>query len=171
MNFKLLKRIMTVKEKIIGTLRATGRENIEQVIEYMGNNGFFTKSCHRHHHYRGGLADHAWQTYQIALQNNPNGIDEQSIAICALLHDFCNCGGMTDQVGHGRRSAGMLKELGLHLSYDEFLAVRFHMSLHTHISHPLYNDARRCALRRLIHTSDTQSAQKRTGAEFPAIDH
>ena len=57
---------MTVKEKIIGTLRATGRENIEQVIEYMGNNGFFTKSCHRHHHYRGGLADHAWQTYQIA---------------------------------------------------------------------------------------------------------
>ena len=111
---------MTVKEKIIGTLRATGRENIEQVIEYMENNGFFTKSCHRHHHYRGGLADHAWQTYQIALQNNPNGIDEQSIAICALLHDFCNCGGMTDQVGHGRRSAGMLKELRLHLSHDEF---------------------------------------------------
>ena len=73
---------MTVKEKIIGTLRATGRENIEQVIEYMGNNGFFTKSCHRHHHYRGGLADHAWQTYQIPLQNNPNGIDEQSIALC-----------------------------------------------------------------------------------------
>ena len=116
---------MTVKEKIIGTLRATGRENIEQVIDYMENNGFFTKSCHRHHHYRGGLADHAWQTYQIALQNNPNGIDEQSIAICALLHDFCNCGGMTDQVGHGRRSAGMLKELGLHLSHDEFLACVF----------------------------------------------
>lgn len=160
-----------VKEKIIGTLRATGRENIEQVIEYMENNGFFTKSCHHHHHYRGGLADHAWQTYQIALQNNPNGIDEQSIAISALLHDFCNCSGMTDIKRHGHRSAGMLKELGLHLSYDEFLAVRFHMSLHTHISHPLYNDARHCALRRLIHTSDTQSAQKRTGAEFPAIDH
>ena len=64
-----------------------------------------------------------------------------------------------------------MKELGLHLSHDEFLAVRFHMSLHTHISHPLYNDARHCALRTLILTSDTQSAQKRTGAEFPAIDH
>lgn len=157
---------MTVKEKIIGTLRATGRENIEQVIDYMENNGFFTKSCHRHHHYRGGLADHAWQTYQIALQNNPNGIDEQSIAICALLHDFCNCGGMADIKRHGHRSAGMLKELGLHLSCDEFLAVRFHMSLHAHISHHLYNDARRCALRRLIHTSDTQSAQISKGAEI-----
>lgn len=162
---------MTVKEKIIGTLRATGRENIEQVIEYMGNNGFFTKSCHHHHRYRGGLADHAWQTYQIALQNNPNGIDEQSIAICALLHDFCNCVGMADIKGHGQRSAGMLKALGVHLSYDEFLAVRFHMSLHTHISHPRYNDAKRCALRCLIHTADKESAQKRTGAEFPAIDH
>lgn len=157
---------MTVKEKIIGTLRATGRENIEQVIEYMENNGFFTKSCHRHHHYRGGQADHAWQTYQIALQNNPNGIDEQSIAISALLHDFCNCSGMTDIKGHGRRSAGMLKELGLHLSYDEFLAVRFHMSLHTHISHPRSNDAKCSALRTLIHTSDTHSAQISKGAEI-----
>lgn len=157
---------MTVKEKIIGTLRATGRENIEQVIEYMENNGFFTKSCHHHHHYRGGLADHAWQTYQIALQNNPNGIDEQSIAISALLHDFCNCSGMADIKGHGRRSAGMLKELGLHLSYDEFLAVRFHMSLHTHIFHPRSNDAKCSALRTLIHTSDTQSAQISKGAEI-----
>lgn len=34
---------MTVKEKIIGTLRATGRENIEQVIDYMENNGFFRR--------------------------------------------------------------------------------------------------------------------------------
>ena len=90
---------MTVKEKIIGTLRATGRENIEQVIDYMENNGFFTKSCHRHHHYRGGLADHAWQTYQAALKFYDQNITKQplnkdSIAIATLLHDFCNCKGM-----------------------------------------------------------------------------
>ena len=157
---------MNVKEQIIGTLRATGRENIEQVIDYMENYGFFTKSCHRHHRYRGGLADHAWQTYQIALERNTQGFDEQSIAICALLHDFCNCVGPFTITGHGQRSAGMLKALGLHLSYDEFLAVRFHMSLRAHISHPCYNDARRCALRRLIHTADHESAKKRTGVEL-----
>lgn len=65
----------------------------------------------------------------------------------------------------------MLKELGLHLLYDEFLAVRFHMSLHTHIFHPRSNDAKCSALRTLIHTSDTRSAQMYKGAEVSAISH
>ena len=56
-----------VKQAIIDRLRATKRENIETVIDYMEKHGFFTYHCHRHHHYDGGLADHAWQTYQIAL--------------------------------------------------------------------------------------------------------
>lgn len=70
---------MNLKQTIIERLLATKRENIEKVIDYMENNGFFTYHCHRHHHYAGGLAEHSWQTYQIALRldaercaNNPN---------------------------------------------------------------------------------------------------
>ena len=62
---------MTVKEKIIGTLRATGRENIEQVIDYMENNGFFTKSCHRHHHYRGGLQTMRGKPIRLPCKTTP----------------------------------------------------------------------------------------------------
>ena len=59
-----------VKQAIIDRLRATKRENIETVIDYMEKHGFFTYHCHRHHHYDGGLADHAWQTYQVAMRLN-----------------------------------------------------------------------------------------------------
>ena len=58
---------MEIKELIIQTLRSTQRENIESVISYMENNEFFTRSCHGHHKYDGGLAHHAWQTYQLAI--------------------------------------------------------------------------------------------------------
>ena len=47
---------MDIKQAIIDRLRATKRENIENIIDYMENKGFFTYHCHRHHHYLGGLA-------------------------------------------------------------------------------------------------------------------
>lgn len=167
-----------VKQAIINRLRATKRENIEEVINYMENNGFFSYHCHSHHHYDGGLADHAWQTYQIAIRldaerctNNPNAqkLDEDSIAICALLHDFCDCSGMRD-VGHhqhGKRSSDMLKVLGFKLSQQEFLAVRFHMSLRNKTTHPLYDDALKSQLRYIVHKADGISAHLQKGYEDP----
>ena len=167
-----------VKQAIIDRLRATMRENIETVIDYMEKHGFFTYHCHRHHHYDGGLADHAWQTYQIALRldakrcaNNPNAqiLDEDSIAICALLHDFCDCSGMrgVGQHQHGKRSSDMLKALGFKLSQQEFLAIRFHMSLKDKTSHPLYDDALKSQLRYIVHKADGISAHLQKGYEDP----
>ena len=86
---------MNIKQAIIDRLRATKRENIEKVIDYMEKHGFFSYHCHRHHHYDGGLADHAWQTYQIALRldrercaSNPNAQkkDEDSIGYSVTKH-------------------------------------------------------------------------------------
>ena len=158
---------MDIKEVIIETLRNTESENIETVISYMENHHFFDRGCHRHHKYDGGLADHAWQTYQLAIQLeaenkqiHPNVplLDPNSLAICALLHDFCDCSGMSNIKGHGYRSAEMLKELGFHLSQDEFLAIRFHMSLKDKKNHPLYEAAYHCHLRFIIHSADGRSA-------------
>ena len=61
---------MDIKQTIIGRLRATKRENIEAVVNYMSRSGFFTRHCHHHLHYPGGLAEHAWQTYKVALSMN-----------------------------------------------------------------------------------------------------
>lgn len=167
---------MTTKEQIISTLRSTGRENIENVIGYMERNGFFTAHCHGHHHYEGGLADHSWQTYQIALameeermkaDSRKPAVDKDSLAICALLHDFYACRGLHHISGHGRRSAKILKEVGLHLSTDEFLAIRFHMSLRNHLGDPLYDKARHCHLRYVVHNADHESAKLCNGWDIP----
>lgn len=164
-----------VKKAIIDTLRATQRKNIEKVIEHMEGNGFFTYHCHRHHHYDGGLADHAWQTYQIALRiekeyakHNPDApkLDRDSIAIACLLHDFCGCSGMPEiRKAHGLRSVVMLLELGLKLTDEEYLAIRFHMSLRNKDDHPLYKDALHCRLRKLVHYSDGKSAGMHSGCD------
>ena len=58
--------------------------------------------------------------------------------------------------GHGYRSAEMLKELGFHLSQDEFLAIRFHMSLRRHQGHPPYEAASHCHLRFIVHKAETR---------------
>lgn len=167
---------MNIKQSIIDRLCATKRENIETVIDYMEKHGFFTYHCHRHHHYDRGLADHAWQTYQIAQRldaercaSNPNAqkLNEDSIAICTLLHDLCNCSGLRDIFGHGRRSAKILKEIGFKLTQEEFLAIRFHMSLRGKESHPLYDDAKRSQLRYIIHKADGISAHLHDGYEDP----
>ena len=164
---------MEIKGLIIQTLRSTQRENIESVISYMENNEFFSCGCHGHHKYDGGLAHHAWQTYQLAkkleVENkriHPNVplLDANSLAICTLLHDFCDCKGKHHIKGHGYRSAMMLKELGLHLNDDEFLAIRYHMSLEDKKNHSRYEDARHCHLRFITHKADGISAEMYKGA-------
>lgn len=162
---------MSTKENIVNCLRDTGRPEIEGVISFMNENGFFTRGCHHHHRYRGGLADHAWQTYLLArsIQENDKAyskIDPASLAICSLLHDFCDCRGMRHIEGHGKRSTEMLKLLKLHLSSDEFLAIRFHMSLKRHLSHPLHDVAAACKLRNLVHKADGVSASMGYGASI-----
>ena len=165
---------MEVRDKILNTLRKTARENIEMVIDYMLKHEFFTRSCHKHHRYVGGLADHAWQTYQIALSaaekhntthSEAEHIDLNSVAIASLLHDFCNCSGMRSISGHGGRSSKMLKAIGLHLSQQEFLAIRFHMSLRNKANHFLYQDALHSTLRYIVHDADGKSARMHRGAE------
>ena len=169
-----------VKQAIIDRLRATKREDIETVIAYMEKYGFFKYHCHHHHKNRGGLADHAWQTYQIVLRLNANYVatipeaqvlDENSIAIASLLHDFCKCSGMRHIRGHGIRSAEMLKELGLELTPQESLAIRFHMSLKGKEDLPLYDDAKNSPLRALVHKADGKSAAACEGYEDPKGDY
>lgn len=154
---------MNIRDAIISQLRQTGRENIENVISYMDRHGFFVRHCHRHHRYVGGLANHAWQTFLLAQRSAPTTLSLDSLAIATLLHDLCDCSGMSHLRGHGRRSARMLRELGFHLSQDEFLAIRFHMSLSNKNTHPLYEEALHCSLRRVVHNADGQSARLHRG--------
>ena len=162
---------LDVKQRIIDRLLETRRENVQSVIDYMEKHGFFRYHCHSHHRYEGGLADHAWQTYQIALVSDTSGLNTDSIAIATILHDLCDCSGMRDITGHGRRSAGILKQLGFKLTQDEFLAIRFHIGLKNKKSHRLYREALDCRLGKLVHKSDGKSAGMSVGADIRTKIH
>lgn len=89
------------KTRFIELLRATGRENIEYVIEDLETWGFFEApaSIKNHNNYAGGLVQHSLNVYDMAmalrraaLEMRPDlepKLSPDSIAIAALLHDTC----------------------------------------------------------------------------------
>ena len=91
-----------MKTKIIELLKATERERIDKVIDYLQNKSdYFTApaSTTFHGNYPGGLAEHSLNVYNVAMrikrvmiEMNPelaNRINNESIAIVTLLHDLC----------------------------------------------------------------------------------
>ena len=89
------------KERFCSLLRATGRENIDYVIEDLEAMGFFEApaSVKNHFNHPGGLVEHSLNVYDaaIALRQSmlamrpdfEKQLDENSITIATLLHDVC----------------------------------------------------------------------------------
>ena len=89
------------KERFIELLRSTGREGIEEVINYLEKAGFFTAPASTVHHlnYEGGLLEHSLNVYDMAVAIRgaiiamkpkiAEKLPEQSLIIAALLHDTC----------------------------------------------------------------------------------
>ena len=134
------------KKEIIALLKSTGRENIDKVIEYMEEKGFFESPASELHHnnFKGGLAKHSLEVYCEAVKlNEEKGMPTNSIIICSLLHDICKADqyGINNNKpvkdnkkcnkGHGRRSMFILKRTcQLPLNYDEEMAIWWHMGSH-----------------------------------------
>lgn len=97
-----------VKEEIIVTLNKTGREGINDLIEYLEEAGFFTAPASGGNHLskEGGLAEHSLNVCHIAeklsvsLIGGANITDEirNSVVIAALLHDIGKCGDFGKQM-------------------------------------------------------------------------
>ena len=152
------------KERFIELLRSTGRQGIEEVINYLEKSGFFTAPASTKHHlsFEGGLLEHSMNVYDLAMaMRGPiiamkpemeEKLPEKSIIIAALLHDTCkaniykktkkwnlgngwkpelvesyNTNYSEMPVGHGEKSVIMLLNLGLKLTLDEMVAIRWHM--------------------------------------------
>lgn len=89
------------KSEFIELLKATGRENIDYVIEDLEDLGFFEApaSSKNHFNFEGGLVEHSLNVYKIAIMLKEqmtkfrpdivSRISDDSIAIAALLHDVC----------------------------------------------------------------------------------
>lgn len=89
------------KTRFCELLRATGRENIEYVIEDLTTYGFFEApaSVRNHLNTPGGLVEHSLNVYDAAmmlregvLRRRPDletQLPADSVALAALLHDAC----------------------------------------------------------------------------------
>ena len=99
---KLIKIDLIMKNRIIELLRATERDRVERVIDYLVNKSdYFTApaSTAFHGNYSGGLVEHSLNVYNVAMRVKAAMVDmkpeladripDESIAIVALLHDLC----------------------------------------------------------------------------------
>jgi len=90
------------KELIIGSLKSTKREGIEDLIDYMEEIGFFTAPCSGGNHLckEGGLVEHTANVLRlaeklcVAFYGGKNMTDElrNECIISACLHDLGKCG-------------------------------------------------------------------------------
>lgn len=92
-----------MREKISDLLMSTGREGMDNLVQWMDDNGFFAAPCSGGNHLakEGGLAEHSLnvlnvlQDVSFLLCKGPEILSKEqqdSIIICALLHDLGKCG-------------------------------------------------------------------------------
>lgn len=85
------------KEMILDLLRSTERDGIDKLADYLSDStDFFTApaSTRFHNNFSGGLAQHClnvYENFKSLLENKGIEMSEDSIIICALLHDLCKC--------------------------------------------------------------------------------
>lgn len=94
----------TAEDQIVSILKSTGREGVEELIDYLQNSDFFTAPASTIYHgaHRGGLAQHSlnvldciiclYDSMKAAEYNIPE-VEQDSLILVALLHDVCkiNC--------------------------------------------------------------------------------
>lgn len=122
---------MTPRERFIDLLRATGRENIEYIIEDLDSWGFFEApaSAQGHYAYPGGLVDHSLGVYDAAMntrewlvKSRPDleaQLSPDSIAIAALLHDVCKADFYKRVRKKKKNEIGIYEEVETYEIHDE----------------------------------------------------
>ena len=85
------------KEMILDLRRSTERDGIDKLADYLSDStDFFTApaSTRFHNNFSGGLAQHClnvYENFKSLLEIKGIEMSEDSIIICALLHDLCKC--------------------------------------------------------------------------------
>lgn len=131
------------------------RDGVDKLLAWLEKSDFFEApaSTRFHGSYEGGLLEHSLNVYDALSKLNTQfhyEIPEESIAICALLHDICKIGmykkgyrNVKDEngawvkkevyeidekipLGHGEKSC-ILLQWYMKLKLEELLAIRWHM--------------------------------------------
>lgn len=149
-----------IKDIIIGLLSNTGRKGVENVISGLEELGFFSApaSIIYNNDFDGGLALHSYQVYEVAMKLIENDTEycklpKDSIIITCLLHDIYKADIYRKEKGHyiedfssfplgcGEKSVIRILMMGMELTEDEILAIRWNMDKHKmKIEYEKFND-------------------------------
>lgn len=176
-----------IKAKIIELLMSTERKGIDRVIKYLESSDFFEApaSTRYHGNYKGGLAEHSLNVYEIFKKKNVEydfGLSDDTVKIVALLHDLCKANFYTvssrnvkkngkwiqvpyyavdDQspFGHGEKSVIILQQF-IKLSKEEVLMIRWHMGGYepSQNYNNISNAWNMCKAGVALHTADLESS-------------
>ena len=110
------------------------RPGAEELLEWLKTTDFFSSSASTRFHpaREGGLVEHSLHVYKRLRRlymleytdgEVPYPEQDESIAICGLLHDLC----VLDDLpcGHGETSVYIISRF-MKLSYEEAIAIRWH---------------------------------------------
>lgn len=85
-----------MKEEFIKLLRSTGRDGIEDIINFLEKTDFYTApaSTKYHGNYEGGLLEHSMKVYEVLKHNVKTSVidievSDDTLILVALLHDIC----------------------------------------------------------------------------------
>ncbi len=157
MNEEQLKSIQveSVKDKFIKAYNAAiTRAGSKELLNWISEKTDFFQapaSSKFHNAFEGGLADHSLNVYNIMIERYNGGQPDETLAICALLHDLCKAEfykisqrnvknestGQWEKVnyytiddkfpfGHGEKSVFLIERF-MRLKVDEAIAIRWHM--------------------------------------------
>jgi HD superfamily phosphohydrolase YqeK len=145
-NISPMRKVEYCKE----LLRKTQRPNIERLIKFITQLGYFiAPGSMKHHCYKGGLVSHSLETYhkamnlrsrKIAKGVDPNLLPVESVIIASLMHDLCKADELRFDVyrrrvysiiskyeGHSQKSVTQLAKAGFVLTDEEKSAILWHM--------------------------------------------
>ena len=114
-------------KRVLDLLKRINRPGTDNLIKYLNASSYATARCYSHHKETGGLVAHSLEVYELMKKENPN-IPEESIAICALLHDLgkARLRGWEFEGQHPARAIQILNRCGYELTEDEAFAIRYH---------------------------------------------
>jgi len=133
------------KEEFIDLIKSTNKVGTKQLLDYLETSGFFESpaSTRFHGNYPRGLLKHSLNVYKTFKALNENlklGLEENSIIICALLHDVCKAGAYIKRdtgylwnnahpKGHGTLSVQIISQF-IKLTERETKIIALHMNLY-----------------------------------------
>jgi hypothetical protein len=120
-----------MRDKIIKILKSANIHNIDNLIDNLDKNGYFTApgSTKYHGNYDGGLADHSYNVYcqmmylkKIQCKINKDlevDLPDESVIITSLLHDVCKCDNYKKDVRWRKDSKNKWEQYETYVHDDE----------------------------------------------------